>query len=344
MGTIDAVLVRFALDGTSVWSRQFGSPQIDMVAGLAVRPGTIYAAGSTTGGMYDNANAGGWDIFVTRYDGSGNRELTRQMGTAGADVVGGAMLISSISFALSGFSAGNLDGLANAGAEDLFLVKWTTSTVPVLQWTGEPGYTDDGIQPNESTGGQTYVYRVTYLDLAGIGPLAGYPKIHVRHEGAEVSGSPFIMSEVTPGVTTYAAGVLYTYSLALPAGTYTYQMEAFDIFGNRAIGFPANLNSGPVFLPPEAKNVRIIHGVFKSGEGERCTLSYELDRTCDIGVTVYDSLGAEVRTLFRGNAALGVNTIIWDGRDSGGDPVASGVYVIRIDPGGGKQKKVVVIR
>lgn len=55
-----------------------------------------------------------------------------------------------------------------------------------------------------------------------------------------------------------------------------------------------------------------------------------------ITVEVFDVRGLKVRTLISANRPAGRHTVIWDGTDSKGDPVACGVYFCRIQAPGGQ--------
>jgi len=57
------------------------------------------------------------------------------------------------------------------------------------------------------------------------------------------------------------------------------------------------------------------------------TIEYQLRSARAIRVDVYGTSGEHVRTLWRGLASAGANTVRWDGLDDRGNPVASGVYM-----------------
>ena len=63
-------------------------------------------------------------------------------------------------------------------------------------------------------------------------------------------------------------------------------------------------------------------------------IQYYLNKSCDISFAIYDPFGNPI--LFRkypqGNEGgkLGVNRVIWNGRDDQGNKVVSGVYLIKI--------------
>ena len=63
------------------------------------------------------------------------------------------------------------------------------------------------------------------------------------------------------------------------------------------------------------------------------TIGYALEKRSHVRVTVYNILGEKLCTLVDDVRPAGEHTITWDGKDSGGKPVASGLYLYRIDAG-----------
>ncbi|MFQ5629395.1 MAG: FlgD immunoglobulin-like domain containing protein [bacterium] len=65
----------------------------------------------------------------------------------------------------------------------------------------------------------------------------------------------------------------------------------------------------------------------------------------DVQLAIYTVTGQLVRTLFKGQAAKGTHSIMWDSRDDAGKRVSSGVYVYRIQAGDFTQvRKMVLVR
>ncbi len=60
----------------------------------------------------------------------------------------------------------------------------------------------------------------------------------------------------------------------------------------------------------------------------------------EVRVTVYNTLGQKVRTLFNGKVN-GDRTVVWDGKNETGDPVSTGVYFVRL-AGAGKAQTITV--
>jgi len=70
-GGDDLFLVALEPDGAERWRRQDGTPADERLSAASPAPdGGVYAAISSTGDL-DAANAGGWDVYLRRYDGTG---------------------------------------------------------------------------------------------------------------------------------------------------------------------------------------------------------------------------------------------------------------------------------
>ena len=62
----------------------------------------------------------------------------------------------------------------------------------------------------------------------------------------------------------------------------------------------------------------------------RLEIAFNLPRAGHVQVEVFDARGRLVRTLLQADAPAGAGTLIWNGDDAGGRPVASGVYHLRL--------------
>ncbi|MCX6135064.1 MAG: T9SS type A sorting domain-containing protein [Ignavibacteriales bacterium] len=74
-------------------------------------------------------------------------------------------------------------------------------------------------------------------------------------------------------------------------------------------------------------------------------ISYQLSAVSSVALKVYDVLGREVMTLVNGVQAPGSHSVGWDGRDSRGEAVSSGVYLYQLRAGGSAMtRKMVLLR
>ena len=60
-------------------------------------------------------------------------------------------------------------------------------------------------------------------------------------------------------------------------------------------------------------------------------IAFSLPNPGRVKLSVYDLAGARVRTLLDGERSSGAQSVLWDGRDSGGTPVRAGAYFIRLE-------------
>ncbi|MDP6417977.1 MAG: C25 family cysteine peptidase [Candidatus Krumholzibacteria bacterium] len=74
-------------------------------------------------------------------------------------------------------------------------------------------------------------------------------------------------------------------------------------------------------------------------------ISFSLDRSAEASVAIYDPSGRRVRLLEKGELPEGERSVIWDGRNDAGHPVASGLYFCRLASAGKtSSRKLVVVR
>ena len=64
--------------------------------------------------------------------------------------------------------------------------------------------------------------------------------------------------------------------------------------------------------------------------GNSTTIRYQLGRSANVQLVIYDVQGRRVRELLAGPQGAGIHTEHWNGLDSSGQRVASGVYYYRL--------------
>jgi len=121
---------------------------------------------------------------------------------------------------------------------------FSTNNNPVLFWTGEVNYTSDGLDYETGDISTIFTFRIKYADADNDAPTSDYPKIHIKRNNKEISGSPFHMTAADSN--PYSSGRVYAYPTKLSAGNYTYYFEAKDVWGAVATGEPINQKAGPI--------------------------------------------------------------------------------------------------
>ena len=138
MGGDDGFVLKLNSSGNILWTKLFGTSQLEFVNGMNVDAnGNVYVCGTTPGTFAGNVNSGGNDIFFVKYDSSGNLLLVKQMGSPMYDYAQGVAFDSGGNTYLTGGTAGGLDGNTNAGLDDFFLIKLNSSGMN--QWTRQLG-------------------------------------------------------------------------------------------------------------------------------------------------------------------------------------------------------------
>jgi hypothetical protein len=128
-GMSDGFLSKYAMDGSTVWTRLLGDAGAEAINGITFFGG-LYVTGSTSSGYLEyQTNKGGSDAFLTKYSDDGTKAWTRILGSKGQEAA------SAIAFSNEGYiyftgstTSVSLDGQANnswTGFEDAFLCKYS---------------------------------------------------------------------------------------------------------------------------------------------------------------------------------------------------------------------------
>ena len=167
-GERDLFLVKYNSSGTKQWTRQLGTSGSDEGYGVTVDSSdNIYVTGSTEGGLDNNTSSGGVDIFLVKYNSSGTKQWTQQLGTSSGEDGRGVTVDSSDNIYVTGFTYGGLDNNTNSGSEDIFLVKYDSSGTK--QWTQQLGTSaqDRGYGVTVDSSNNIYVTGTTKGGLDG---------------------------------------------------------------------------------------------------------------------------------------------------------------------------------
>ena len=178
-GNADLFVAKYNSSGTKQWTKQLGTSKHDRARGVVTdSSGNVYVTGDTYGGLDGNTNAGYNDLFVVKYNSSGTKQWTKQLGTSSTDLANGVATDSSGNVYVAGGTYGGLDGNTNAGNSDLFVVKYNSSGTK--QWTKQLGSSsrdyDYGVATDSSR--NVYVSGDTYGGLDN-NTNAGYNDLFV---------------------------------------------------------------------------------------------------------------------------------------------------------------------
>jgi Beta-propeller repeat len=135
-GFDDAFVARYDIDGNQVWLRQFGTNDFEGASAVATDDaGGVYVAGSTKGALVGPVNAGGFDVFLARYDPDGTRIWIRQFGTTEDDFASALAPDGSGGVFVGGSTRGTLS--QSHGGVDAFVSHYDSSGTHI--WTRQFG-------------------------------------------------------------------------------------------------------------------------------------------------------------------------------------------------------------
>lgn len=125
----------------------------------------------------------------------------------------------------------------------------------------------------------------------------------------------------------YASGDGYEEQLVARSVTLDDEVMEYTIY-LEGEGPPLSVNDGAA-LP----KVFALHPNTPNPFNPETTISFDIPERSEVQLTVYDLLGRKITVLSDGVAAAGSYTIRWDGRDTFGHPVSSGVYILHFQAG-----------
>jgi hypothetical protein len=133
-GLYDAFLAKYDSSGIKQWTKLLGTSSDDIASGIAIDSNNnVYITGYTAGSLDGITSAGLNDAFLAKYDSSGIKQWTRQLGTSYNNEAYGVAIDSNNNVYITGITyIMNVDGESSA-----FLAKYVAPrpiTVPTLSW------------------------------------------------------------------------------------------------------------------------------------------------------------------------------------------------------------------
>lgn len=324
VGGDDVYLVKLDENGDHIWSKRFGSAgdqtaKSVAVDGLGLVLTGYYASTIDFGGDTLN-NSGGVDIFVARFDPSGGHVWSAAFGGTTDQQAESIAIDGTGRIALGGSFFSTLDfgagPLTSAGGTDVFLaLLGDEPPFPVFITRFDAHITGDGVDIQWDLWSDEALKSYTlYRRDDG----ATYP--HVVAAGRAESGTNSFLD------TQVAAGVHYTYSLLV-------QTENGDVFRSAEATVRV-----PVVAASLGQN-------YPNPFREITEFEYTIEDRAPVGIGVFDVRGRRVASLANVTQNPGRHRMAWDGRDSNGRPVPSGVYFYRLEGiGAVPSRRMLIVR
>ncbi len=160
-GSTDLFVIKYNSSGVKQWTQQLGSSSADSGRDITSdSSGNAYVTGVTAGGLDGNTSTGGNDLIVVKYNSSGTKQWTQQLGSSSADEANAITSDSSGNVYVTGHTAGGLDGNTSSGGNDLIVVKYNSSGTK--QWTQQLGSASSDIGWGIAADSSGNVYETGY--------------------------------------------------------------------------------------------------------------------------------------------------------------------------------------
>ncbi len=270
---------------------------------------TGYFGGTVDFGGGALTSAGPLDIYIVRFDTNGDHVWSERFGGTDSDYSFSIAADGSGGVIATGAFEGTIDlgggPLVSSGGYDIFVSKFSPETpVPTLLAAFETNIRNGFVELSwrlSEAGGNT---RFQVLRAEADRPFAD-----LRGSHAEISGldGAFTDSDVRPGQV------------------YRYRVDVYDedgchtLFETDEISVPAaTFTLGPVRPNPF---------------NPQTSIHYTVPVISRVELSIYDTRGKLVRTLFNGVVSAGPGSALWNGRDNRGTVISSGVYFVRLTSG-----------
>ena len=226
-GSYDAYLTKYSPDGTKVWTKLLGTSDNDYGYALTTGlDGSIYISGLALGSLDGQSYSGNGDMFLTKYSPDGTKVWTKLLGTFATDFAFALTTGLDGSIYAGGLTGSALDGQANNGDYDAFLVKYQESTAT-------PTYSLSAADASANEG-STATFTLTTTNVAA-GTSVPYTLSGIS--AADISGGALTGNAVvnSSGLATISVALLNdsltegTETLTVTAGGATASTLIYDL-------------------------------------------------------------------------------------------------------------------
>jgi len=213
-GVGDYFVVKFAPDGTKLWTTIGGTTQLDEAYGLvADSAGNTYLTGYVDGSLDGYVSQGQSDFVIVKYDTDGNEVWARQLGSVSVDKGFDLAIGTDDDIYVSGTARDSFDGNAGVWIDDVIVLRYSPDGDKLWSVQVGSGWNDQGYAIAAAPGGGVLVAGCTDGQV-GEEPNAGADDLHIMKFDADgrrlwVKQIGTVASDISYGASTDSFGNVY---------------------------------------------------------------------------------------------------------------------------------------
>ena len=137
-GNSDVFVAKYNSSGSQQWLTQIGTSAYEYNFGVAVDSNSnVYTLGRSMGGFDSYSHQGNYDILIAKFNSSGTKQWTSQIGSSSYDWTSGIDIDSDGNVYIVGSTNGGIDSNSNTGGYDAIILKYNSSGTK--QWSRQFG-------------------------------------------------------------------------------------------------------------------------------------------------------------------------------------------------------------
>jgi M6 family metalloprotease-like protein len=167
-----------------------------------------------------------------------------------------------------------------------------------------------------------------------------------RSDAADLSSARKISELIEGTNTSIAQTYIYVDEELEQDGTYYYWLQNVELDGSVNFHGPASVlfsTEGGTGAPPIPLVTRL-ENAYPNPFNPATTIRYQLKDPAEVKIDIYNLKGQRVRSFVQSHAAPGYYHVIWDGCDSSGRALSSGVYLYKMSAGSYRAAKKIVLK
>lgn len=311
-GYSDLFLIKTDSLGQTLWSRTFGGPGGESGAAVRELIGGGYVAVGSTGSF----GTGYSSVYLVRTGANGDSLWARDYGGSAADFGSAIEVAPDGSFLIAGASAS-----FGAGYSDVYLLKVDADGTKLWEKTFG-GSKDDRAYSIFATRDGSYILTGT-TESYGAGMIDLYV-VRVNPDGDQIWARAYGGAKADYGRMVFQDR---SRDYILVGYTYSFGSGGSDLYLAKIQSETTPVDDNTLPLMPEQFT---LYQNYPNPFNQTTRVEFAVPRKTAVEIGIYNLLGQMVRGWTVGTVPAGQQSIIWDGCDSNGREVASGIYFFRL--------------